>query len=399
MKHKIIAAILSISLFILIISSCKKLLPPLPVANEVIDGPLDNLTGEQLKIHLSGAEEFDEVYSIENGLGPAFVSTSCGSCHAGVGKGHPFTTLTRFGQSDTLGNTFLQQGAPQLQHRTLPSYIPETIPSGASFTKLTAPINAGLGFLDLVSDADLIAFSDPLDIDGDGISGVPNWNTIPSYVIPRANALTHNNKYICRFGKKGSTYDLLQQTAVAFNQDMGINSAFEPIDNYSQLKVDPEVGNSNINNVVFYLKTIQQPLQRKENDISIQKGKQLFQSINCTGCHKETLKTNYSVIEPLSNKEFHPYTDLLLHDMGNSLNDNYTEGSALPSEWRTPALWGLGLSPISQGGEFYLMHDGRARSISEAINMHDGEATKSKEKFNQLTQQEKEDVLEFLNSL
>jgi len=111
------------------------------------------------------------------------------------------------------------------------------------------------------------------------------------------------------------------------------------------------------------------------------------------------LKTGYSPVEALSYKEFHPYTDLLLHDMGSNLDDGYTEGSALTNEWRTPPLWGLGLSHNSQGGQFYLMHDGRAGNFEEAILLHGGEAENSKVKFQQLSENDKNALLKFLESL
>jgi CxxC motif-containing protein (DUF1111 family) len=381
------------------VTSCEKLTPALPNADEVMDGPLEGLTGAENQQHLDGAKEFDEVYLPETGLGNIFVSNSCASCHAGVGKGHLFTTLTRFGQTDSTGNKMLHLGAPQLQNRALPGFQPEMLPAGAGAAKFTPPINAGLGMLELVSDADLLAMSDPDDANGDGISGVPNWNHIPNYVHPRANAMVQNGKYIGRFGKKASVYNLLQQTANAFNQDMGVTSVYEPIDPYTHLEADPEVGNTNIQKVVFYLQTLQTPIQRTPNDANVLKGNELFIKIGCNGCHKETLKTGYSPVAALSHKTFQPYTDLLLHDMGDDLNDHYTEGSALPSEWRTPPLWGLGLSPISQGGNYFLMHDGRARSIEQAIEMHGGEAKNSKNKYVNLTQSEKINLLQFLKSL
>ena len=105
------------------------------------------MTHEQNAIFLRGDIAFnDEVFTTQTGLGPLFVATSCGSCHAGDGKGHPFTTLTRFGQSDTLGNQFLHLGGPQLQNRAIPGFTPEQIPAGATFSKFTPPANTGLGF-------------------------------------------------------------------------------------------------------------------------------------------------------------------------------------------------------------------------------------------------------------
>jgi CxxC motif-containing protein (DUF1111 family) len=128
-------------------------------------------------------------------------------------------------------------------------------------------------------------------------------------------------------------------------------------------------------------------------------GKQVFSQINCSACHTPTLSTGFSPIKVLSNKDFHPYTDLLLHDMGSGLDDGYTEGFALTSEWRTPALWGLGLSKDAQGGFYFLMHDGRAMSIEEAILLHGGEAEQSKINYAQLSGTEKEQLIKFLESL
>lgn len=206
-------------------------------------------------------------------------------------------------------------------------------------------------------------------------------------------------KYITRFGKKANAYDLLQQTAMAYNQDIGITSSFEPIDVYTGLEIDPEVSSKTINDVVFYLKTLKAPIPRNSDNPEVKHGKNLFATIGCKSCHKQTLRTGFSSIEPLSNKEFHPYTDLLLHDMGPGLDDGYTEGSAKTSEWRTPALWGLGLSPNSQGGQFFLMHDGRAKSIEEAILMHGGEGAASKTNFQKLSEKDQQAIIKFLNSL
>jgi CxxC motif-containing protein (DUF1111 family) len=327
------------------------------------------------------------------------VATSCIGCHAGDGKGHPFTTLTRFGQIDETGNLFLNQGGPQLQNRALPRFLPEQIPVGATFSKFTPPANTGLGFLQFVTDADLIAMSDPNDMDNDGISGVPNWINIPGFVSPSSNTISQNGKYIGRFGKKASAFDLLHQTVNAYNQDIGITSTFSPIDVYTNEVIDPEIATNTITDVVFYLKTLKMPIQRNQGDETVKLGAKIFNEINCEGCHKSELKTGYSPIRALSYKTFSPYTDLLLHDMGSGLDDKYTEGSAKTFEWRTPPLWGIGLSESSQGGGIFLMHDGRAHSIEEAILMHGGEAIKSKNNFNTLSKSDKESVLKFIKSL
>jgi CxxC motif-containing protein (DUF1111 family) len=382
------------------IISCTKLEPDAPAEDQVLDGPLDDLTYSQIAQHGRGDIAFNnQIFTQATGLGPIFVATSCGSCHLGDGKGHPFTTLTRFGQTDSTGNQFINRGGPQLQDRVLPGYSPELIPAGATFSKFLPPANTGLGLIELVSDADIMAMSDPTDFNGDGIKGIPNWNDIPSFVTPQQNAATRNGKYICRFGKKASVYNLLQQTANAYNQDMGITSAFVPKDVYSGLDIDPEISTTIINDVVFYLQTLKAPIQRMQEDAEVISGKQLFKTANCSGCHKPELKTGSSPIEALSNKTFSPYTDLLLHDMGAGLNDGYTEGTAKTSAWRTPPLWGLGLSPKSQGGDYFLLHDGRAKSIEEAILLHGGEATNAKNNFNALSETDKQKIIKFLKSL
>ncbi|MHB1277812.1 MAG: di-heme oxidoredictase family protein [Bacteroidia bacterium] len=400
MKKEKILTLLVIFSVIVFIASCEKILPGAPEEEEVLDGPLEGLTSAEMVQFLRGDQAFNnEIFTSVNGLGPVFVATSCGSCHAGDGKGHPFSTLTRYGQADSNGNTFLHLGGPQLQNRAIPGYTPETLPAGAPFSRFMPPANTGLGFIELVSDADILAMADPYDSDGDGISGVPNWISLASFVTPHPQALTQNGKYIHRFGKKGAAYNLLNQTVNAYNQDMGITSLFSPYDPYSGLKTDPEVSTQTINDVVFYLQTLKAPVQRNTNNPQVLAGTAIFTQINCSGCHKPVLKTGNSPVQSLANKEFFPYTDLLLHDMGSGLDDGYTEGMATSSEWRTPALWGLGLSPNSQGGQYFLMHDGRAHSIEDAILMHGGEAGDSKSKFQQLSPAEKEALLTFLKSL
>jgi CxxC motif-containing protein (DUF1111 family) len=383
-----------------VVVACKKILPGLPTDDAILDGPIEGLTGEQKAIFLRGDVAFnDEVFTSTTGLGPMFVATSCGSCHAGDGKGHPFTTLTRFGQTDTLGNQFLHMGGPQLQNHAIPGFQPEQIPPGATFSKFTPPANTGLGLLEAVSDATLLALSDPNDANGDGISGRPNWITIPPYCLLRPGTVEKNGKYIGRFGKKAAVYDLLQQTVNAYNQDIGVNSTYEHYNTYNGLEVDPEISNQTALDVVFYLKTLKAPVQRNQNDPDVISGKQIFLNISCDKCHTPQMQTGSSSIAVLANKSFSPFTDLLLHDMGTGLNDGYTEGTALTAEWRTPPLWGLGLSKNSQGGQYFLLHDGRAGSIEQAILSHGGEAEQSKNNFQQLNAADKTKLIKFLESL
>jgi CxxC motif-containing protein (DUF1111 family) len=384
---------------LLLLMACDQFEPKAPANHNILDGPVDGLTEAENLQFLRGDVAFnDEVFTSVTGLGPLFVATSCGSCHAGDGKGHPFTTLTRFGQVNETGNLFLNMGGPQLQHRAIPGFTAEQIPAGATSTKLLPPANTGLGFLDEVRDEDILSWADPADGNGDGISGVPNWVSLKDYVNARTESISQNGKYIGRFGKKGATYDLLQQSAQAYNQDIGISSSYEFLDTYSGLEVDPEISNQTIQDVVFYLKTLKTPVTRPENN-DILTGKSLFISAGCGKCHRKEMKTGSSPIQSLSNKTFYPYTDLLVHDMGAGLDDGYTEGSALTSEWRTPPLWGLGLSKNSQGGQYYLLHDGRAGSIEEAILFHGGEGRSSKENFESLSADEQKKLIKFLESL
>ena len=398
-KNQLLALSIMLTFFVGIVS-CQKILPPAPKDDELLDGPITGLSSGQSMQHLRGDVAFnDQIFTAETGLGPVFVASSCGSCHIGDGKGHPTTTLTRFGQNDSTGNQFLHLGGPLLQNRALPGYAPEQIPSGASSSKLTPPITTGLGFLELVSDADILAMADPYDADGDGISGIPNWNSIPSYITPNNNAITQNGKYICRFGKKDAVYNLLQQTVTAYNQDIGITSVYNTLDAYSLKDIDPEIATNTVNDVVFYLQTLKTPIQRKQDDVEVRQGEAVFKQIGCDGCHKQTLKTGYSPIAGLSNKEFHPYTDLLLHDMGSGLDDGYTEGSAKTYEWRTAPLWGLGLAPSSQGGDYFLLHDGKATSIESAISRHGGEAIGRRANYYNLSENDRLALIKFLKSL
>ena len=397
LKYITVYIILMTGLFLF---SCEKFEPSAPHEDELLDGPLEGLTHAESAQFLEGDIAFnDDIFTSQSGLGPIFVATSCGSCHAGDGKGTPFTTLTRFGQIDATGNQFLHLGGPQLQNRALPGYSPEVIPTGATSSEFTPPAVTGLGFLQYVTDADILALEDPTDSDGDGISGVANWKTLEDFLIPSPDAITHQGKYIHRFGKKAAAYDLLHQTINAYNQDMGVTSTFDPNDVYSGLTIDPEVSDNTVRKVVAYLQTLKAPIQRNQNDSQVLNGKSLFSQINCNSCHKSEMTTGEAPIAALSHKTFYPYTDLLLHDMGAQLDDGYTEGSALTSEWRTPPLWGLGLSPTTQGGQYFLLHDGRAKSIEEAILFHGGEAESSKTHFQNLSQPEKEDLIKFLESL
>jgi CxxC motif-containing protein (DUF1111 family) len=384
----------------LLLTACDALLTAPAPENSLLDGPVDGLTAEQSVQFLRGDARFnDEVFTSATGLGPLFVSNSCGSCHAGDGKGHPATTLTRFGQTDSTGNPFAGRLGPQLQHRALPGFLPEVLPAGVVHSRFTPPANTGLGFLDAVPDDALLALADPADRDGDGISGRPNWIDVPGYAALRPGARSRAGRYIGRFGKKAATYDLLHQTATAYNQDMGIASTYEDRDTYTHNVLDPEISNQAVQDVVAYLKTLKAPLPREAYQAEVLAGQQLFVQVGCGKCHAPLLQTGDSPIAALAHRPVRAYTDLLLHDMGPGLTDGYTEGTAQPAEWRTPPLWGLGLSPNSQGGSYFLLHDGRARSIEDAIGQHGGEGSASRDGYQRLSPDQQRQLVRFLQTL
>lgn len=404
-----------------VLSGCDLLGPDLPPDDLTLDAPFDDLTPEQLAVHVAGDEEFGRRFSPEEGLGPIFIASSCDQCHVGEGKGHPVFDITRFGA--TAGGTFTplrELGGPQLQSRAVAGFAAEVRPSRANVAaRFTPPAITGLGFLEAVDDTTLIRLADPDDLDGDGISGrlqilepsdlIAEVGTLETFFqgAPPARGTMVEGGFIGRFGKKGVTVNLLHQTVTAYVEDMGITSDLIPDDRLnvqvgnfaSDGAPDPEVPSSTIQSVVFYLKTLRPPPRRKEDDPVVRAGEALFSEVGCASCHLPTLRTGVSEIPQLSEKAFHPFTDLLLHDMGPELDDGYTEGRATPSEWRTAPLWGLGLAARFQGGQAFLLHDGRARSIEEAIGFHGGEGARSRSAFEALSAEDRGRLLTYLRSL
>jgi len=405
-----------IGLFIIAMVGCEKFLPPAPDPGDTIAEPTEGLTSPQLGSFLEGDELFAKVYSPEEGLGPVFIQTSCEGCHVGDGKGHPFNTETRFGKySGLVFDEMLSKGGPQLQQRSIDAYPSEQLPSDYTHkTDRIAPIVIGMGFLATLHDSTILNMADPFDADGDGISGRVN------YVLPKENFTSQSihtdssGYYIGRFGKKAKEVTLLDQVVFALKQDIGLTSDFDVEDifnpevgkNTGDVVPDPEVSLNVVNSLVFYMRTLKAPTRRDEDDPDVLAGEKLFTQIGCNGCHKANLTTAKSEIEALSEKVFHPYTDLLLHDMGSALastTDGYPEipeGNAQGSEWRTPPLWGLGLAQESQGGTGYYLHDGRATTLEEAIGYHStGEASSIATNFTALSDLEKEQLIQFLESL
>lgn len=407
MKKIILAG--SVLVFIATFVACEKMLPPTPKDEDVLAGTIPGLTQQQEREHLIGDAAFGKIFTAEQGLGPIFVQTSCSNCHVGNGKGHPSTMLTRFANnSGSQIDYLLNYGGPQLQNHSIPGYSPEALPAQADvFTKRLAPAVMGLGYIAALSDASILANADSMDSDGDGISGRPNYVMPTDFFIPQNFHIANNGKYIGRFGKKAEKVTIQDQIVFALKQDIGITSDFDMQDlfnsqvgNYTGDNVaDPEVSSSFVHSLEFYMRTLKAPTRRNVNDADVIEGERLFDQIGCTNCHKSTFVTGESDISALSYQTFHPYSDFLLHDMGPDLDDHYPEGNANSNEWRTPPLWGIGLAKDSQGGQMFLLHDGRAKTFKIVIAYHGGEAESRKVAFNALTEVEKDQIIKFLESL
>ena len=405
-RHIIFTSLLAVALV-----GCEKLLPPAPEPGNTIAEPTAGLTMAQMSHFIEGDELFAKIYTAEEGLGPIFIQNSCEGCHVGDGKGHPFNTEVRFGKVGENGgfDYMLDQGGPQLQHRSISNYIPETLPEGHTVTsERIAPIVIGMGHLAAIHDQDILDLEDIYDADADGISGRINYIDAKEYFSPEEYHIANSEgKYIGRFGKKAKEITLLDQVVFALKEDMGLTSDYDTEDliNYeigigaSDAVAEPEVGNNVVDHLVFYMRTLKTPTRRDEDSHSVIQGEEIFKEIGCNKCHVQEFTTTVQDIEAISEKTFHPYTDLLLHDMGEALNDNYPEGDAEGSEWRTPPLWGLGLAADSQGGTGYYLHDGRATSLEEAILLHAGEASSIRDNFITLSATEKENLMNILNSL
>lgn len=214
-----------------------------------------------------------------------------------------------------------------------------------------------------------------------------------------------NTVALGRFGWKANTATILEQCAGAYLEDMGITSPIFPTETgmgqsngNDGMGDDPEIALEVVDEVAFYCKTLGVPAARNLNEAAVQRGSQLFESIQCAKCHIPKMITEYNPIQVLSNQVFYPYTDMLLHDMGEDMADNRPDFLANGREWKTRPLWGIGLTQIVNGHTHFL-HDGRAKNITEAILWHGGEATTSKEAFKNLTAEERSDLLAFINAL
>ena len=406
--------------------------------------PAPNLDGEAFNLHAEGDAAFEATFvtapaSVNAGLGPVYNNTSCISCHARDGRGRPpysgenFSSMlfrisipgtgsdggpnpvpgfggqlqnrSVFGVSaeGTISTTYIEQQGTFAdgQSYTLrkPRYVVESsyrpTPAGMMISPRIAPPVVGLGLLEAVPESALLANADEADHDGDGISGRANyvWD------------VKEGKQAIGRFGWKANTPSLLQQAAAAYNNDMGITSTMFPLETcHGQPQCDttsddPEVDEQTLKAAAHYTATLAVPARRNLNNPQVQRGQVVFRAASCNRCHVETLQTGIAPNAPyLSNQTIHPYTDLLLHDMGEGLADNRPDYLANGREWRTQPLWGIGLTRIVNGHTFFL-HDGRARDLMEAILWHGGEAEASRNYVQQLPRADRDALIAFLESL
>ena len=409
--------------------------------------PAPNLSTAALEKHLEGDVEFEAVFVtapavVNPGLGPIYNNVSCINCHSRDGRGRPPGVNEKFvsmlfrlslpntengevgkspipvpGYGTQLNNRAIYgtqaEGSVKIEyseqplttedgtrvHLRYPNYtITDTyqpLPENVAVSPRVAPVVFGLGLLEAIPEKTILTYADEADVNGDGISGKPNyvWDVVQKRYT------------LGRFGWKANQPTLLQQVASAYHDDMGVTTSLFPLENstgQSQLKENrttPEVSDEILDVVTFYVQTLAVPARRNVDDPQVMQGEQLFAQAQCASCHVPTLRTGVLPGVPsVSNQTIHPYTDLLLHDMGPDLADNRSDFQASGTEWRTPPLWGIGLVRTVNGHTNFL-HDGRARNLMEAILWHGGEAEKSRQTVLEMSQTERNALIAFLESL
>lgn len=402
-----------------------------------------NLTNEQRRDFEVGDSFFTQNWvtapastDARDGLGPLFNAQACSSCHLRDGRGSPeeneLGLLFRLSVPGSDGPEPDPNYGGQFQDRSIlgvPAegkvrriYVEEAdqFEDGTTYSlrrpvhelsdlaygplaidimispRLAPPV-FGAGLLEAIPEAAIVALADPADADGDGISGRPN------YVIEA----TTGNRLLGRFGWKANVPTVEQQVAGAFLGDIGITSDVFMEENCTIPQVacaeaqnggSPEIPRDRLDSVVFYNETLAVPARRNLDSADVREGAELFASLGCASCHTPRHQTGDDPIEALANQVIYPFTDLLLHDMGPDLADNRPDGEASGSEWRTPPLWGIGLTK-TVNGNLHFLHDGRARSVEEAILWHGGEAASSRDGYKALTEDQRSQLIDFLNSL
>lgn len=408
-----------------------------------------NLTNEERRTFEVGDSFFTQNWvtapastDARDGLGPTFNALSCSSCHTLDGRAQPPATpddperglLLRLSIPGAAAGSPLAEPVygTQLQDRAIngiaaegqlvihyeeqegayadgetyslqvPHYSVEDLAYGpmhpdTMISPRIAPVVIGMGLLEAIPEAAILALADPDDTDGDGISGRVNrvWD-----VEQEATA-------IGRFGWKANTPTVTQQVAGAFHQDIGITSSLFPDENcpFPQTACQaalhggtPEVPADRLDKVIFYSLTLAVPAMRDVNETEVRLGARHFLQAGCAACHVPSFTTGDHAIEALSHQTIYPYTDLLLHDMGDALADHRPDFAASGQEWRTPPLWGIGLVDTVNGHTRFL-HDGRARNLAEAILWHGGEGEAAREAFRKMPREARMALIRFLESL
>jgi len=385
-----------------------------------------------------------------DGLGPLFNTNACQNCHIKDGRGHPpgpnalsaASMLVRLSIPagsehaaiiERLGVLAEPTYGGQLQDMANPGTAPEgkvrvsyrlhsvrfadgsalelrqpkleisqlgygPLHADTRFSARIAPPMIGLGLLEAIPEAAVLANADPDDSDGDGISGRANrvWDDALEQTV------------LGRFGWKAGQPTLNQQNAHAFAGDMGLTSSLVAADDCTPAQSDcrnaphggeAEVSDNILASVLFYSRNLGVPARRDVEAPEVLTGKGLFHQAGCQRCHTPQFTTASDAAEPeLANQPIRPYSDLLLHDMGEGLADDRAEFLATGREWRTPPLWGIGLTEAVSGHTQFL-HDGRARNLLEAIAWHGGEAETAKQKVLTFSADQRAALLAFLNSL
>ncbi|MGB5259003.1 MAG: di-heme oxidoredictase family protein [Gammaproteobacteria bacterium] len=356
--------------------------------------------------------------ALANLLGTNYVNRSCVACHAKNGRalppaaGQPLQTYVvktgdASGHPDPFTGAVLQPQSTLGQSEGSVSIASWNTSNGlrspnfsfsgatpANFSARIAPQLVGMGLLEAISEADIEARADPGDSDGDGISGRMRLVTDPETGQTR----------IGRFGWKAAQASVKHQVASALNTDVGVMTSILPSPDCGAQQsncgpVGAELTDRHLDNLSAYISLLGVSARRNLNDPVALQGEVLFNSAGCTGCHTDTFQTSpYHPHAELRDQIIHPYTDLLLHDMGPGLAATLIEGNASGAEWRTAPLWNIGLTAGVSGGEAYL-HDGRARDLNEAILWHGGEADNAQQAYVGMTQNEKNALIVFLKTL
>ena len=377
----------------------------------------------------------------QNKSGTHYINESCAGCHVRNGRalvadvggsldkwvfkvgdtnGNPMSSIgsvlqpTKSGNATSEGSvtlgpwTNISQG--EFAGLRSPNYQFTNV-SPPQFSARIAPSLVGMGLLEAVDEATILSWVDESDENTDGISGRASMVADPETGETRLG----------RFGYKAATFSVKHQVASAFNTDMGVMTSMIPNPDCGSQQAScgnsgSEIADEHVNNLVKYVSLLGVGARR---DYGNQTGETIFEDIGCAGCHRPSMVTSNShPLAELRGQTIYPYTDLLLHDMGEGLADNLAEGDASGAEWRTAPLWGLGLTEnvmlgdakgndlVSQARDYpadlnrigYL-HDGRARTIDEAIRWHGGEAQASKVAYEGLSDTQRNAVLDFLESL